>query len=87
VITFQIVFFVFHLQPTQNSDESESSSTIMIIFSYLYTFETYLQKKTINMKILEYNFLIKLLTYVKILDTWTHHQNLSGYLLMNMNKF
>jgi len=28
-----------------------------------------------------------LLTYVQILDTWTHHQNLSGYLLMNMNKF
>ena len=32
-------------------------------------------------------FLIKLLTYVQILYTWTHHQNLSGYLLMNMNKF
>jgi hypothetical protein len=29
----------------------------------------------------------KLLTYVQILDTWTHQQNLSGYLLMNMNKF
>jgi hypothetical protein len=27
--------------------------------------------------------LLKLLTYVQILDTWTHHQNLSGYLLMN----
>ena len=26
-------------------------------------------------------------TYVQILDTWTHHQNLSGYLPMNMNKF
>jgi hypothetical protein len=31
--------------------------------------------------------LIKLLTYVQILDTWTHHHNLSGYLPMNMNKF
>ena len=33
------------------------------------------------------NFLIKLLTRVQILDIWTHHQNLSGYLPMNMNKF
>jgi hypothetical protein len=28
-----------------------------------------------------------LLTCVQILDTWTHHQPLSGYLPMNMNKF
>ena len=46
-----------------------------------------LMSTVLYMKILEYNFLIKLLTYVQMLDTWTHHQHLSGYLLMNMNKF
>ena len=26
-------------------------------------------------------------TVITFLDTWTHHQNLSGYLPMKMNKF